>query len=252
WPFAVLPLAAALAVITFAVGISQEPTEASDRETPRISTDVETGNPYPFTTEPADPDLQIAYSVNLFDVDATAWRGYYTQWMRQVGEGRGSKAWIVHGLYPAHHLLSFMEQHSVSHLQCPKVTTFDRDYASFITQGRTEQVDHVKLTGTLTPNGMQLAIDVCSQLSPLTTRGQGRDLDMDLKAIHTEVMTKDFADRARVSYRGTTDISADSCVLVYLGDVLPEAGRGTPPSKRLVLLTAERIPLEPEKPRVRP
>ncbi|QEH37537.1 Protease HtpX [Aquisphaera giovannonii] len=260
WPLVAFPSAAALAVLSVSVGAAQDASPPA-RPSPQPATAASL--PAGRGPSPAAPlaigGVQICYEVRVYDVDADTWRACDTSPLKSAGEGRGSQGWVVDSQGLVGILKPLVGDTWVQTLQYPKVTAFEGSTATF--RSGLRGAEKLDLTGAATSGGIRLSVQLLSPLRtqdgidgrligdpsrsaspPVEVRGN-KPADPGRSEIASD--TIQAPEESKAQYQGKATVPAGSSFLVCLGDFTREIRGAKVASKRLVLVTPQRIEMQP-------
>jgi Zn-dependent protease with chaperone function len=268
WPFAALPSAATIALVAISLGFApDEPAPAQDAPPPPAPQGTRTEQPRPASTTPptitpleTDPfDAQIAYEVRYLVLEGQPWRdrlqGRVTP-CRTESEARG---WIIDESALRDLLQNPQGNRTTSVLQAPKVTTFEFARATLLSDTDPPSLEHYPAEWWHTQNikddsrvaRERSRLDLMGAFMPRGVRISVTLRDSDLSKAQEDnpnaetVRTPLAPGKAR--YQGAHDIPDGSSLLISLGQYKRRRAFRSVTSERLVVITPQRIVLEPER-----
>jgi hypothetical protein len=273
WPFAALPMAAALALVAVSVGLAQDGPPTT-QNTPRLSQLLDYLEqlfeaPQSPTLKRVVPEVmvqgqgvlpspwsdqwhrQICYEVRFIDLGAQPWRDVLEGRLKPVEREDGSHGWVIDTPALTDLLKSIQGDPVANVIQSPKVTTLENAYAmmyfgrvpphTFVERRPgvgpdAEWAPWVKVTGSFSSQGTRLSVDL---LDAPPTADQGKRPD-DARGGDPH----DQPAPGLVRYRGSCDVPDGSSIVVGLGRHERQVGSRSVAGERLVVITPLRIVLE--------
>lgn len=249
WPFAALPSAVAVALVAVSIGFAKdEPAPSRPLEATPTAHQSEDTRPAPVPAIPkAESVRQISYEVRFINLEPDAWRQRLKGQLRAVESQADMTGWVIDQSALTALLNHIQGEATASHLQAPKVTTFENDHAFIDTgpewicasSGNTRQTGEdrgtdagirVNVGGSHLPQGMRLTVEVSDTKS--IPRQGGED------TVHATTVVRS---------KGTSDVLEDSSLVVSLGRHAHGSGPRSVMSERIVIITPRRIVLDAAK-----
>jgi beta-lactamase regulating signal transducer with metallopeptidase domain len=250
WPFAALPAAGLIALITAASGLSQEKPAAVRTEAPLTtmpnggqnglsiaasSRPVSRYGP-PKVPAPADFDRQICYEIRYLSLDANPWREAVKDHLKLINQEADVCAWIIDDK-SVPDLLNSAQDATSNVFQAPKVTTFENAHAlisdtykkSYISQfEKVETAAGLVFRPVVKECELGRRIDVVGSFTANGTAVVANVRDSSLVSLHTLVRRETFRNQKYAAdYQVPTAIERNcrvSCEVPDSGSLLISMG----------------------------
>jgi beta-lactamase regulating signal transducer with metallopeptidase domain len=251
WPFAALPAAGLIALITAASGLSQEKPIADRQEAPLTiaqngrsdkfqvsapSQPVTRYGPLPIAPAPADFDRQICYEIRYLSLDANPWREAVKDHLKLIKQEADVCAWLIDDKSILDLFLG-QKDTAYSVIQAPTVTTFENAHALISNMGmqkyvsqveKVETADHLRFRPIVKEFEVGIRIDVVGSMKAGGTAVVVDVHDSSLLNLHTLVRRETFHDHTYAAqYQVPTAIERScrvSCEVPDSGSLLISMG----------------------------
>ena len=259
WPFAALPAAGLIALITAASGVSQEKPAALKPQAPL--TIAQNGSSDEFQVKapsqpvsrhgspliapaPADFDRQISYEIRYLSLDANPWREAVKDHLKLIKQEADVCSWLIDNKSISD-LLNLAQKDTMANVvQAPKVTTFENAHALISNIYMQHYVSQVEKVQTADGISFRPTVKECELGSRIDVVGShkagGTAIAVDVRdswllSFHTLVRTETF--RAQIysaQYQVPTAIERScrvSCEIPDQGALLVSMGLYERPSR---------------------